>query len=280
MMSWREGSLLLSFPAMRPLALLSADEARSLEGLLLDLDDTVLDHGRLTPSAYASLARAAASGLRVVVVTGRPVGWGEVLARMWPVDGVVSENGAVASRRVGGRVELLDRADADERGRRRRELGQIWAAVRGEFPDAVLSDDSAMRRTDLAIDVGEGRQVAPDQVAAMARLGRSLGARTTLSSVHLHLSLDEDDKASGAMWFLRELCDADPTRALRRYAFAGDSGNDAACFAAFRTTIGVANVAPHARRMSVPPRYIAQGARGAGFSEIVETLLALRCRPA
>ena len=75
---------------MTPLAALPADAARGLTGLLFDLDDTVLTHGMLTKSAYDALWRLHESGLRLVAVTGRPSGWGEVIARQWPIDGAVT----------------------------------------------------------------------------------------------------------------------------------------------------------------------------------------------
>ena len=61
-----------------------------------------------------------------------------------------------------------------------------------------------------------------------------------------------------------------------RYAFVGDSGNDAACFAAFRTTFGVANVRASLGRLSVTPRYVASRAMGEGFAEIAAAILAHR----
>jgi HAD superfamily hydrolase (TIGR01484 family) len=261
---------------MQELAAFTQREALGLEGLLFDLDDTVLDHGSLSVRAYEALARARAAGLALVAVTGRPLGWGEVIARMWPVDGVVSENGAVASRFVDGRLVRHDRASEAQRGGRRAALERIWQAVREAHPGAALSDDSAWRLTDVAIDVAEGRREPAERVAAMARMGRELGARVTVSSVHLHLSLEGDDKASGVIRFLMETRGVDVTAARHRFAFVGDSGNDAACFAAFSSTFGVANVAAHARRMTVPPRYVARGERGAGFVEIVDALIERR----
>jgi hypothetical protein len=70
---------------MLPLSRLERDEARSLEGLLFDLDDTLLDHGLLSVEAYSALHRLSGAGLRLLAVTGRPAGWGDVLARQWPV---------------------------------------------------------------------------------------------------------------------------------------------------------------------------------------------------
>ena len=110
---------------MQPVERLSEPEARGLLGLLFDLDDTFLDRGRLGEAAYASLFRLKQLGLGLIAVTGRSAGWGTVLARQWPVDAVVSENGAVALQRVGNRVVRIDRAGAAERDRRRSRLAQI-----------------------------------------------------------------------------------------------------------------------------------------------------------
>jgi hypothetical protein len=76
--------------------------------------------------------------------------------------------------------------------------------------------------------------------------------------------------------FLHERLGEESGGALVRYAFVGDSGNDAACFSAFRTTFGVANVRSAAGRLSVPPRYVAAAAMGAGFAEIAREILARR----
>ena len=95
-------------------------------------------------------------------------------------------------------------------------------------------------------------------------------------SVHLHASFERDDKASGAMRFVHARFGDDVGSAIHRWGFVGDSGNDAACFAAFATTFGVANVRAYARSMSVPPRWIAPSERGAGFAEIAKVLVAAR----
>ena len=34
------------------------------------------------------------AGIKVIPITGRPAGWCDHIARMWPVDGLVGENGA------------------------------------------------------------------------------------------------------------------------------------------------------------------------------------------
>ncbi len=257
---------------MRPLSRLTrADVPLPLLGVVFDLDDTALDHGLLTEPALAALFRARRAGLRLIAATGRPAGWAEVLARVLPVDGALAENGALAYFREGTRV----RSDEPPGSAPPRAALLPFAKELCATFGCRLADDNGLRRTDVTVDVGENDHVPRETVAAMARWAAARGLRATVSSVHLHLSASADDKASGALRFLRARFGDDPSSARARYAFVGDSGNDAAAFAAFVTTVGVANVAPHLPRLSVPPRYVARAERGAGFAEALDALAAL-----
>jgi HAD superfamily hydrolase (TIGR01484 family) len=256
---------------------LPAEEARALRGLLFDLDDTLLTHGVLTQSAYAALWAMKDAGLRLVAVTGRPSGWGEVLVRQWPIDGAVTENGAVAVVREGSGVARDEACTEEERRARRVRLGRIVDEVRTLVPEARLTDDVDARRSDVTWDIGERYRLPPDRVAIIARAIAAAGARSFASSVHLHATFDAADKASGAMRLLAQTLGEDVGAATSaRWGFVGDSGNDAACFAALRVTFGVANVRKHLASLPVPPKYVAEREMGEGFVEIARTLLAKR----
>lgn len=261
---------------MRPLATMPREEAASLTGLLFDLDDTLLSHGLLEEAAYASLFAMKRAGLRLVAVTGRPSGWGEVIARQWPIDGVVTENGPVCVYREGQHVVRDEHCSADERRSRRIRLGSIVESVRVRVPEARLTDDVDARVSDVTWDVGERVRLPEDRIAEIMAVIVAHGARTTRSSVHVHASFDVEDKASGVVGFLGRRFGEDPGRALFRYAYVGDSGNDAPCFAAFRTTVGVANVRSAIARLAVPPRYVTTAERGKGFVELANALVAAR----
>jgi HAD superfamily hydrolase (TIGR01484 family) len=269
---------------LRPASDLSPEEARSLSGLIFDLDDTLLDHGALTEAAYTALFRMREAGLRLIACTGRPAGWAEVIARQWPIDAAIAENGAVAFVRAPtGEVDRAliprTRAAREERRQRRIELLSLADELIARFPDAALADDNDLRLTDVTIDVGEHRRVKPEDATAMREIARERGVRTLQSSVHLHLSVETADKASGSVRLLWEIFGEDPTRARQRYAFAGDSGNDAACFAAFASTFGVANVRSHLNKLSVPPRFVASAPMGRGFAEIAAQITSHRRSP-
>jgi HAD superfamily hydrolase (TIGR01484 family) len=261
---------------VRPLATLGRDEARALRGLLFDLDDTFLTHGALTRAAYGALWDLKDAGLRLVAVTGRPSGWGEVVVRQWPIDAAVTENGAVVVVREGRGIARREACDETERRSRRIRLGRLVEDVRGIVPEARLSDDVDARRSDVTWDIGERVRLPAERVALVRARILAAGARTTQSSVHLHATFDVDDKASGTVGYLVHAFGEDAGAALVRYAFAGDSGNDAACFAAFRTTIGVANVVAHVAHLPVPPRYLTRAAMGEGFAELAAKVLAAR----
>jgi HAD superfamily hydrolase (TIGR01484 family) len=262
---------------VKPLASLSPGEARSLRGLLFDLDDTLLSHGLLTRAAYGALWDLKDAGLHLVAVTGRPSGWGEVIARQWPIDGAVTENGAVVVAREGRGVTRFERCDEIERRARRARLARIVDEVRGAVPEAQLTDDVDARRADVTWDIGERVKLPADRVDAILRLIAAAGARSFASSVHVHATFDTDDKASGAVAYLARAFAEDAGAATSaRWAFVGDSGNDAACFGAFRTTFGVANVRAQLARIPVTPRYIARREMGDGFAEIARAVLAAR----
>jgi len=258
---------------VRPIAALEAEEARSLLGLVFDLDDTLLTRGELTEAAYAALFRLRESGLRLVATTGRPAGWGEVLAAQWPVDVVVTENGAIALTRAGRRVERLDAVAGEERRRRRRALARLVEEIHARWPELELADDAAARTSDLTLDVGERRVVRPEAVAAAAAFAHAQGARTHRSSIHLHVTHDDVDKASGTLRAVHRILNVEPAVARERFAFIGDSDNDSSCFAAFRTTIAVANLTGHP---TVPPRYLTAQPMGAGFVEAAVVIVARR----
>ena len=118
---------------MKSLAELSADAGRQLIGVFTDIDDTLTTDGQLTAAAYNAMERLRDSGLAVVPITGRPAGWCDLIARLWPVDGVVGENGAFYFHYDRGNRKMC-RYYADDVESRRDNSERLMA-----LGDAVLS---------------------------------------------------------------------------------------------------------------------------------------------
>jgi hypothetical protein len=258
---------------VRPLRELPAAEAARLDGLLFDLDDTLLDHTRLSEAAYSALFRLHEAGLALYAVTGRPAGWAAVLVRQWPLTGAVAENGALGFFMDAQGVHTIDALAPVERAERRARLSALCQEIAAKFPDLLPADDVAERRADFTYDIGEHQRVERQRVSEVVAFAEARGAHTSTSSVHLHVTFDCADKAAGTVRLIHALRGQDPSTILGRYAFIGDSENDASCFAAFHTTIGVRNLRG---RPSVPPRYLCSAERGAGFVEAAQALIAAR----
>jgi HAD superfamily hydrolase (TIGR01484 family) len=258
---------------MKPLSAITSEQVQRLRGVAFDLDDTLLDHGRLLEGTYSALFRLAEAGLSLYGVTGRPAGWADVLARLFPVQAVIAENGAITCARRAGKVELLDSVDAATRRQRSARLDELLVSFGQRFPDFALSDDVRARISDRTFDIGEHRQMAPERVAEAEAFLRDAGARVFTSSVHLHATFDYADMASGAVRVLSEDTGLDATAVRHAFAYLGDSENDASCFAAFEVTIGVSNLRG---RATLRPRYVTSRPMGAGVAEAASAILSLR----
>jgi HAD superfamily hydrolase (TIGR01484 family) len=238
-----------------------------------DLDDTLLDHGQLLEQAYAALFRLVEGGLTLYGVTGRPAGWADVLARLFPVQAVVAENGAVVCARRGARVMVEDSVAAATRRERTQRLDELVRRFSELFTDFELADDVRARVSDRTFDIGEHRQVPAARVAQAAAYLREAGARVFVSSVHLHATFDHADKASAAVRLLSADSGLDATAVRHAYAYLGDSENDASCFAAFSVSIGVSNLRG---RPTLRPRFVTTQPMGAGVAEAASVILSLR----
>jgi len=254
---------------MKPLAEL---EARGVRAVLFDIDDTLTTEGRLTAHAYGALERLSRAGLRLVAVTGRPAGWCDHIARMWPVDAVVGENGAFYFFYGEGRLHKRFQDDAPTRAAKRSRLEAIAASILAAVPGCALASDQAYRETDLAIDYREDVPALPlDAAERIAGLMRAAGLTAKVSSIHVNGWFGEYDKLATTKRLFAERFGIELGAANAQVVFAGDSPNDAPMFGFFRNSVGVANV----RRFPLahPPKFVTESAAGAGFAELAEHLL-------
>jgi len=247
--------------------------------VLADIDDTLTTHGRLPAIAFAALERLREAGFLVIPVTGRPAGWCDHIARMWPVDAVVGENGAFWFRYVEGERKLVKRyvVGPEERAKRDARLKGIAERILREVPGAAIASDQAYREADLAIDFRE--DVSPLPRAAVAKIVSIMeaeGLTAKVSSIHVNGWFGGYDKLSTARLMMREEFAIDLDASRGEFVFAGDSPNDQPMFAYFPNAVGVANVREMADLIADLPAWVTPSPGGAGFSELAEALLAAR----
>lgn len=262
-----------------PLQQMPRGDLAQLKLVLTDIDDTLTLHGRLPAIAYIALERLQKASIKVIAITGRPAGWCDLIARIWPVDAVVGENGAFyfqydasakKMRRVYAQTELVRCGNAER-------LHALAEDVIKHFPGTAWASDQAYREIDVAIDFAE--DVPPLALALAQDIALEFhknGAQAKVSSIHVNAWFGEHNKLTMSLRMMQELFGIDGHHSNSEIAYVGDSPNDAPMYAHFSNGIGVANLLPFASLMSDLPRYITKGEGGIGFAEFSDALLGAR----
>ncbi|AOK57600.1 HAD family hydrolase [Burkholderia stagnalis] len=249
-------------------------EFSAVRFVLTDMDETLTYRGRLSAATYAALERLQAAGIRVIPVTAAPAGWCDQMARMWPVDGVIGENGGVFFRRDDtghGVVRHFWHADtpAHEIAACVAPIAQMVMQL---LPDARLADDQPFRMTSVAF-ARSGDAAFDDRVAQALR---QAGADVTVNNLWVLGWLGGYDKLAMARRVLAQHYGVDIEQERHAILYSGDSTNDAPMFEFFAHTVGVSTVTAYLDQIPVAPRWITRGPGGAGFVEIADAVLAAR----
>jgi len=262
-------------PPVKNIAEMTAKEAAGVRFVLMDIDDTLTREGKLSAAAYDALWRLHDRGLKVIPVTGRPAGWCDLIAREWPADAVVGENGA-----------LVFWEERENRRPRRRELfhpqavrndhpalEKVRRRALEEVPGLRVARDQFARLFDLALDFAEEDPALPLEAAEkVLAIAAEEGVRGKISSIHVNLWMGDYDKLSMTELFLK----TGPLAwggDLAEVVFVGDSPNDEPMFARFPLSCAVANVTRYRRYIRALPGFVANRECGDGFAEIAQILI-------
>ena len=258
---------------MRPVAELGPDEAKKIQNVLFDIDDTITTGGKLLASAYSSIWALHDAGLNVIPVTGRPAGWCDLIVREWPVTAVIGENGAFTYYFENGQLKtfLHPLVDPDAQNKLRAVRDAALSAV----PGCRVAKDQFSRIYDVAIDFREDEPRLPFEAAdEICRVCREMGAEAKVSSIHVNAWFGKYDKVGMAKLFLSGVLHDGDARA--HTLFFGDSPNDEPMFEYFPSTCAVANIKPFVEKIASLPAYVTLACGSDGFAEGVGRLLSLR----
>jgi HAD superfamily hydrolase (TIGR01484 family) len=238
-----------------------------LLGVLTDIDDTLTTDGVVPEHVVAAIARLKDAGLKVVPITGRPVGWSVPFASAWPVDAIVAENGAVALRRNAQAAWTSSTSKRPMSAPATARMQQVLEQIEPPCPAPSRATDSAGRECDIAVDHSEFTNLPQAQIDECVAIMKAAGMNATVSSIHINGWFGEHNKLEGARWITRELFDIDLDATLARWVYIGDSTNDQQMFEHM----------PQRRRgqyraLRAPaqhlPRYVTTAERGDGFVQL------------
>ena len=261
---------------MKPIHLFPDSAKKKIRFVLTDIDDTLTITGRLPAVVFSAMERLQAADIRVVPITGRPAGWCDHIARMWPVDALVGENGAFYFRYDENRKKMLRRywKSDQERNNDRQKLEKLKQQILKQVPGCRISADQAYREADLAVDYCEDIPPLPvEKINEIVRLFEQAGARAKISSIHVNGWFGDYDKLAMTRVLFEEIFNMALDQAVDRVVYIGDSPNDCPMFAFFPHSVGVANVLDFKGRLPTEPAWVTEKEGGYGFSEMVNHLL-------
>lgn len=248
---------------------------RQIEYIFTDIDDTLTEDGYLLPEAFSALWSLHKKGLKIIPITGRPAGWCELIARQWPVDGVVGENGAFYFRLKNNQMHRHYLVDESARQQNQKKLENIREEVLKTVPKAKVASDQFCRLFDLAIDFAEDVKPALDNkdIQKIVSCFEKHGAQAKVSSIHVNGWFGDYNKLSCCEVILKEEFHLDMKSNMDKLLFVGDSPNDEPMFAAFKNSVGVANIKNFMDQIKHPPAYVCTQSGGLGFAELAKHLL-------
>ena len=264
---------------MRPFKKFTAVQARKITHVLTDIDDTLTIDGRLPACAYQAMEDLSNAGIKVVPITGRPAGWCDLIARLWPVDGVVGENGAFYFRYDESTRRMVRKyaKSSKERKEDQLKLKALQEDILKAVPGCRISADQAYREADLAVDFCEDVPPLPRRaVMAIQEIFQERGATAKISSIHVNGWFGSHDKLSMTRTFFKEVYRKKLKEIKEQVIFSGDSPNDEPMFAFFTHGVGVANILDFRDDLTHLPAWVTEKRGGAGFAEMAEQLLSLR----
>ena len=240
--------------------------------IFTDIDDTLTKNGRLEEAAFSAIWRLYNIGLHVIPVTGRPAGWCELIARQWPVKGVIGENGGFYFYYENKAMHRQFTISEKKRLDNRQKLNQIEKEILQKVPGAAVASDQFCRLMDLAIDFCEDVEpLNQTAVEKIVNIFESHGAIAKVSSIHVNGWFGDYNKLSMCQTFCKEVLGFDLEKNQDSALFVGDSPNDEPMFEYFKNSVGVANVKDF--ELLHPPQFVTHKERGEGFKELTDCLL-------
>jgi HAD superfamily hydrolase (TIGR01484 family) len=255
---------------------MSKQQLNEVKIILTDIDDTLTTDGRLKSNAYSALENLSNSGFIVIPVTGRCAGWCDHIARMWPVNGVVGENGAFffSYDHQSKKMQQTYCQTPKERKENHLALHEIKKTILKNVSGSALASDQDYRHTDLAIDFAEDvATLSSNKIKEIVTIAENAGAIAKVSSIHVNCWIGSHNKLSTSLTTLEQVFGVSNSNIQNEVLFIGDSPNDSMMFDYFNKSVGVANVMDFIKELDKPPKYITLNHSGEGFVELADSLL-------
>ncbi|GAD80398.1 HAD-IIB family hydrolase [Vibrio ezurae] len=263
---------------LNPIDTITLDRLRDIKWLLTDVDDTLTWEGKLPDVTLKALYDLQQVGVNVVAVTGACAGWCDQIAKLWPVHGVIGENGAFWMQKSATDFRVHSALPMQKMQQQQAKLKEALETLLAQYDDIGFASDQPFRYCDIAINLSQDREPISDEIAqeltekcrALTIDGQAVHA--TLSSIHLNVWLGEHSKRVTGEAYLAANADFDGLP-LEHISYVGDSQNDEAMFKWLPTTFGVNNIHKVLEQLSSKPSHLLTQNGGFGFAELADKIV-------
>lgn len=253
-------------------------QLKKLKWLLTDVDDTLTWEGKLPPETLQALSKLEAVGVNVIAVTGACAGWCDQMAKLWPLHGVIGENGAFWMRKDQQGFTTHYIRNAEMMKREQQTLSHAIESLLLDYPDVSLSLDQPFRFCDVAVNIAQDRvplssDVTKNILEKIKHLdieGQKVHA--TQSSIHINAWVGNHSKQQTSEAYLTQFA-PDEKLDLTEISYVGDSLNDEGMFAWLPLTFGVNNIRSLLPKLNHHPQFITTENGGYGFAELAEKIV-------
>ncbi|HIV98987.1 MAG TPA: hypothetical protein IAB12_04315 [Candidatus Ornithospirochaeta avicola] len=257
---------------MKELTGFSKEEKESASFVISDFDDTVTTDGLIYPDALESLYKLRDIGKKTIIVTGGSAGWADSYMRLFPVDAVVAESGALLLVREKGEIKYYVSPLIRDRAEYEKKKNDLMKETEKEY---AFSSDQYCRIFDVAY---ERKSMDRDAEERLMKRLEKMDAKILVSSIHVNVLFSPLNKAKGLESFFpllkRKLSvDMDFPRFTSSSIALGDSRNDEELFSLIPLSVGNMRVKENEKAFSSLPKYYVKEYGSRAFARTVSLLL-------
>ena len=256
---------------MEPLTNIPIELIRKIKALFFDLDGTFVSKGVIQGEAYSYLEKLNNVGVKTVAVTGRSAGWCDLMARWWPVSGVIGENGALFYSKVDGKIVREAYNTSASLSKYQDKLHSLFEKLVKRYEYLKLASDQPFRLWDLAIDISEEAEVPIDVALDIVEFCEKRGARAAISNIHVNVWFGDYNKENMSLKIMDDY-GLDKENVI----YIGDSPNDSPMFGCFPLSVGVSSVFNYKHIIDNHPKYVCSKDGDNGFMELADFIFSTK----
>lgn len=234
---------------------------QNIQYIVSDFDGTLTINGKLSHKVIERI-EILSKKYKIIIVTGRPLSWCNMLINVFPLTAVIGENGGGYYYKNGDDIRLQMMTEIDLI-----DQNNLRIDILSKFPNLVMADDNIHRSCDTAVVLDSNYY---DVVDDFLEYLKSKNLMFKISNIHINIWKNDYDKLSATKHLFAHVFNEN---IADRSIYFGDSPNDEPMFKEVKLSIGVNNIIQYLTNMISHPSHITSKSEGDGFIEFTDNFI-------